>query len=447
MQVPQERILLVDDEPTIRFAVEQFLMHEGFSVEVAGDTTAAEAAFRLHPADLVICDYVLPDGNALDLLPRLREVDSQVPVAILTGHGTIDLAVRAIKEGADQFLTKPVELPALLVMVRKLLENRRLRQRQLAGMLRQPRAAADPFTGTSSAIRDLAEQARRILGSDLPVLILGETGSGKGVLARWLHDHGPRSEHAFIDVNCAGLSRELLESELFGHDKGAFTSAVAAKPGLLEVAHHGTAFLDEIGDMDLQVQARLLKVVEEKRFRRVGSVSDRHVDVRLISATHQNLASQVAEQRFRSDLYFRISTLPLRVPALRERPEDIPLLAHRILDDFCADTGRRVELTSDAESALRAYFWPGNIRELRNVIERAVLLNSGSHLTARDLRFEAMASSEGGSEPPLTLAEVERRHIERVLANEQGNVARAAKHLGIPKSSLYEKLKRGEIRR
>jgi len=390
---------------------------------------------------------MMPDGTALDLLPRLREIDSGIPLLVLTAHGSIDLAVRAIKEGAEQFLTKPLELPTLLVILQRLLQKQRNHHKQLASKNRQVRQAIDPFIGTSSAIRALRDQAKKILSTESPVLILGETGTGKGVLARWLHDNSPRAEEAFVDLNCAGLSRELLETELFGHEKGAFTSATASKQGLFEVAHRGTIFLDEVGDVDLQIQPKLLKVLEDKRFRRVGDVRDRQVDVRLIAATHQDMGQLVRERRFRDDLYFRISTIPLSFPALRERVEDIPTMAQYLLDKVSADLGRgELRLDENSIQALKAYSWPGNIRELRNVIERAVLLSDQKTITINDLHFDG--HTQVGSpflDSRLTLLELEKQHIERVLMEERGRVEKAAKRLGIPRSSLYQKIKKHQI--
>ncbi|MBA2524947.1 MAG: sigma-54-dependent Fis family transcriptional regulator, partial [Pyrinomonadaceae bacterium] len=330
------------------------------------------------------------------------------------------------------------------VILKRLLENQRNRHKQLASRSHQVRHAIDPFIGVSSAIRALAEQARKVLATESPVLILGETGTGKGVLARWLHDNSPRAEEAFVDLNCAGLSRELLETELFGHEKGAFTSATASKQGLFEVAHRGTIFLDEIGDVDLQIQPKLLKVLEDKRFRRVGDVRDRQVDVRLIAATHQDIGQLVRDKTFRDDLYFRVSTIPLAFPSLRERIEDIPIMAHYLLDKLATDLGRgEIQLEPDSIKALQAYSWPGNVRELRNVIERAVLLSERKNIRLQDLHFDGHTSRRASYlDSTLTLNELEKQHIERVLHEEQGRVEKAASRLGIPRSSLYQKIKK-----
>jgi DNA-binding NtrC family response regulator len=423
---------------------------------------AAIESFQAARPDAAVLDYALPDGTALDLLPRLRALDPTVPLVVLTGHGSIDLAVQAVKEGAEHFFTKPVELATLAVVIERLLDQQRQRQRALAGKSREARRAVDPFLGTSPAVRHLAEETSRVQASDSPLLIQGETGTGKGVLAAWLHRHGPRSEEAFVDLNCATLSKELLESELFGHEKGAFTGAVAAKPGLLEVAHRGTLFLDELGDMDPAVQPKLLKVLEEKRYRRLGEVRDRQVDVRLIAATHQNLADLVGARMFRQDLFYRVAAIPLVVPPLRERAEDIPLLSRDLLDRITADLGRsRLDITPAALAALGAYAWPGNIRELRNVLERAALLCRDRTIDVGDLRFFTMgapapvappapvdaplgaaaATTAGPNDTAMTLEEVERRHIVAVLAEEDGRVEAAARRLGVPRSSLYKRLR------
>jgi len=443
--VGRDRVLIVDDEPAVRFAVADFLRGQGYEVAEAATLAAAQEAFTLAPPDAAVVDHRLPDGDALELLAWLRDAQAAVPVIILTGHASIDLAVRSIKEGAEQFLTKPVELPALAVVIGRTLAHQRTRRREAAGRARNGRRALDPFLGASAAIRGLAELARRVAASDSTVLIQGETGSGKGVLAAWLHAAGPRAEEPFVDLNCSGLGRELVESELFGHTRGAFTGASAHKVGLFEVAHRGTAFLDEIGDLDPAVQPNLLKVLEEGRFRRVGDVRDRQVDVRLISATHQDLAHLVAARRFRSDLYYRISAIPLAVPPLRDRRDDLPPLAAAILERLSGGPRHSPpRLTDDALTALAEHPWPGNLRELRNVLERAVLLGDRREIDRADLRFDLPAAGAAGT--ARTLRELERDAIERALAAENGRVARAAARLGVPRSSLYQKLKQHGIR-
>ncbi len=444
------KILMVDDEERIRFAVRDFLELQDYDVVEADTCASAEAAARDARPDAAVLDYGLPDGNALDLLPRLKALDPDLPVVILTGQGTIDLAVRAIKEGADHFLIKPVELPALLILLQRLVERGRTHRRELANQAsRDRRRELDPFQGTGPTMQRLGEQAAKMADSDSPVLILGETGSGKGVIARWLHRRSPRAGEAMVDLNCAGLGRELLESELFGYAKGAFTGAAANKLGLLEVAHRGTVFLDEIGDVDPLVQPKLLTVLEDKRFRRLGDVQDRTVDLRLIAATSHDLSRLSQEQKFRSDLYFRISTLVLRVPPLRERSDDIPRLAAEMLGRMGRDRGRKaVSLSPQALSALQSYTWPGNVRELRNVLERAVLLSDTDILQPADLHFDAPHALVAGAtraaaafDGNLTLLEVERRHIESVLREVGGKVADAATRLGVPRSTLYQKIK------
>jgi len=443
-----DRVLLVEDQEALRLAVREYLVARGFEVLEAATCEQARRVFAdAHPtaADL---DYHLPDGTALDLLPEFKRSDPFAPLIILTAFGSIDLAVGAIKAGADQFLTKPVELAALTVVIQRAIEARRDRQKQLAGRPRQEREAVDPFLGSSALIRKLEEQARRLLEVDTPVLIQGETGAGKTLLARWIHANSRRSDEAFVDLNCAGLSRELLETELFGHEKGAFTGAVANKTGLFEVAHRGTVFLDEIGDVDPQIQPKLLKVLEDKQFRRLGDVRDRKVDVRLLAATHQELSTLVREKKFRSDLYFRISTVPLSVPPLRERPEDIPILAEKLLQTANAELGKSgFTLKPDAMDAMCRYAWPGNIRELKNVIERAVLLSGSRELSRRDLLFEPQVEGWDGwtSDGSLTLEQLERKYIEWTLQQCGGKVVEAAKRLDIPKSTLYQKLKQYKI--
>lgn len=442
-------ILIVEDDAAIRFALRDFLEAGGFTVLEGESVRTAIQTISATPPSVVLSDYKLPDGTAIDLLQHVRALQPSLPFVILTGHGTVELAVQAIQAGADDFMTKPVALPALELVIRRVLDRQRDARKKLVRDARQQRAIIDPFMGQSVAIQKLREHAHRVAESDRPVLVLGETGSGKGVLTRWIHTNGARADEPFVDLNCASLPRELLESELFGYERGAFTGAVANKVGLLELAHRGTFFLDEIGDLELALQPKLLKVLEDRTFRRVGAVADRQIDVRLIAATHQDLAGLVSEQRFRADLYFRISTIPLAVPPLRERVEDIPVIASRLLELLMRELGRvDLELSPDLMAALVAHHWPGNIRELRNVLERAVLLSPGGRLTRSDLVFDRAALPGQVSAPrpstpddDLTLHELQQRHIIRMLERCGGRVEEAAQRLGVPRSTLYQKLK------
>lgn len=419
-----------------------FLESRGYGVVDADSCQRARELFQASPPDVAVIDYRLHDGSAIDLLRDFRQIDADVPMIVLTAYGSIDLAVQAVKEGAEQFLTKPIEMPALHVILKRLLATRRLQRQQQVVATRDRRERVNPLSGGSPAIRDLAEQASKVMHTDSPILILGETGTGKSLLAKWLHHHGMRADEAFVDLNCAGLSPDFLETELFGHEKGAFTGATASKQGMLEIADGGTVFLDEIGDVDPRVQPKLLKVLEEKRFRRLGAVREREVDIRLIAATHHDLASKVKEGTFRSDLYFRISSIPLTMPALRDRKEDIVPLARTLLARSLADPSRTPQLTDDAALALREYAWPGNIRELRNVLERAALLCNDNTITRRDLRFESTSAQDAhAGDLNLTLQQIKRQHIKRVLHDVGGKVEQASLRLGVPRSTLYQKIK------
>jgi DNA-binding NtrC family response regulator len=377
------RILLVDDQPRLRQSVREFLELKGFDVDEAATCAEAEEAFHATRPDVVLLDYNLPDGDALDLLPKLRALDANVPLLILTGQGRIDLGA-AIRAGAEECLTKPVELPTLLLVIKRLLEIGRIRRKDLAATHLSRRIELNPFVGTSSAIRRLEEAARAIAGSDAAVLIEGPIGSEKSVLAKWLHENSARAGETFVDLNCAGLSREFLERELSGFEPGAFTEAVTTKPGLFELAHRGTIFLDEFDDLDPAVQAKILEVQLEKRARRLSAVRDRQVDIRLIAATH------------RKDLDRRLSMTVLEVPPLCDRAEDIVITAREILPTLSNSArGRELRLTENAEAALRAYSWPGDVRELRNVLERAVLLTRGNTIDENDLGLRVTARPAG----------------------------------------------------
>ncbi|HEY6766009.1 MAG TPA: sigma-54 dependent transcriptional regulator [Candidatus Sulfotelmatobacter sp.] len=440
--MPKKRIVVGEDDQAIRCALAEFLETLDYEVIPATNCAGIREAFRSSSPDAAILDYALPDGTALDLLPHLKQSFPSVPLIVLTGNGSVPLAVQAIKEGAEQFLTKPVELSAIAVVLERALKNQRNLQKQLAGKAREKRESVNPFLGVSAAIREVSEQVEKLSLSSCPVLIAGETGSGKGVLAKWIHDQSTRSDEPFVDLNCAGFGKELLETELFGHEAGAFTGAMQRKIGLMEVAQRGTVFLDEIGDMDLQIQPKLLKILEEKRFRRLGDVRERQLDVRLIAASHEDLADLVRQKKFRSDLYFRVSTVIIRVPALRERLEDIPILGQHFFERVATDLGRlHLTLARQTIDVMTSYSWPGNIRELKNVIERAILLASGDTIRPKDLHLEFSGEVKADGESQLTFRECQRLHIQKTLEAEKGNVARAASRLGLTRSTLYNKMK------
>ena len=447
-------VLVVEDDEAVRFGICAALRKLGFVVFEADSCASAVKAFASRPG-AVVTDLRLPDGDALDLLPRLRTIDPSVPIFIVTGHGTIDVAVQAVKAGAEDFLTKPIDLQALSSLVSKAFERRRA--------MRSGKRAKVGEAGLqlrSATMQRIDEQVEKLRAADCAVLLLGETGTGKSLLARRIHAVGARNTGPFVDINCAGLSKDFVETELFGHERGAFTGAHATKQGLLDAANGGTLFLDEIGDVDVQVQPKLLKVLEEKRFRRMGDVRERSVDVRLVAATHHDLLGAVSLGRFRADLFYRISTVTITVPPLRDRREDLMPFAGYMLTQLGAGD---VELAQDAKEALIEHDWPGNLRELKNVLERSLLQRSGPVVHAKDLRFDtpsrsrmhaalpyspAPPSQPGPPSGPVssgpssrTLSEVEKEHIVAALTAEHGRVEPAARRLGIPRSTLYQRIK------
>ncbi|MFT3926424.1 MAG: sigma-54 dependent transcriptional regulator [Myxococcales bacterium] len=439
-------LLVVEDDYVLRETMGQLLTMEGYEVRLASSISEALNVMGEAPPDVALVDHGLPDGTALDLLRALRQRGDSTPVLVITGTASYELAVEAMKAGAENFLTKPVQTDAMLALLRRVLEQRRAQRKLTASERSRAKASVDPFIGASRAIREVSELARAVLHSQAPVLITGETGTGKSVLARWLHENGRRAQAAYVDLNCAGLSKELAESELFGHRRGTFTGATTDKGGLLELAHEGTLFLDEVGDLDLTVQPKLLKVLEEKRYRRLGDVHVRDADVRLIAATHRDLPRMTAAGTFREDLLFRINTIIFELPPLRSRPEDIVPIARSLLANIGAEQGKPgIELSDAASQALTRYRWPGNVRELRNVLERALIFCRGDRLEVEALRFSPAFSPT--SDPPQatggdSLEDAERRCVVLALQESDGKVEAAARRLGIARSSLYAKLKR-----
>lgn len=434
-----KRILVVEQESGGRDGVRDFLRAKGLEVNEVNSWASAEEAVRSTAPDAAILDYRLPEGDALALLPRLKAVDPELPVLILTPQGAVELAAKTIEGGADQFLPQPVQLDALQVLLQRLLENKRVRQQRAARQTNGP--SRNPFVGTSQAVSQLEKDAQAAAEAQHPVLIVGEKGSGKGVLAEWLHRSGPRAEEAFAYLNCAGLSTDQLAGELFGHEPGAVEGASSAKPGLFEVGHHGTVFLEGIGEMDADIQEKLLRVIEEQKVRRLGDSHDRYVNIHLISATHDDLHALSRQKRFREDLYYRVGVIVLRIPPLRERQEDIGPMARSLVAGLTHELGRpNGDFDADALPVLSAYPWPGNVRELRNALERAILRADGSPIGRAHLALEP-SQSGAADDPLMTLAEMERVHIERALEVENGHVERAAKRLGVPRSTLYQRLR------
>ena len=434
------RVLLVSNESAMRAGLRAFLERRGLQEIREAETVrgAVDLASRFTP-EIVIFDGALC-GEVGDSQTRLRRAAPAASWILLSTTQEEHAAIGATRDPSTHVLTKPIELDTLHRVMESLLHCAPPPERIPVTTERGSRSI-DPFLGRSAAIAELASMAKRALQTSCPILILGETGTGKGVLASWLHSNGPRAQKPFVDLNCAGLSREFLESELFGFERGAYTGAVSAKPGMFEVAHGGTVFLDEIGDVDPLVQPKLLKVLEEKRFHRMGEVKDRCVDIRLIAATHRHMLELVREGRFRSDLYFRVSTIPLRVPSLRERTEDILVLAAHFLKVLAKGAPCAPRLSEAAERKLCAYSWPGNIRELKNILERAMILSRNEVIEVDDLRFDAVADVSTGTDSNMTLAQLERYYIEKILNEENGKVISAAQRLGIPRSSLYQKIK------
>jgi DNA-binding NtrC family response regulator len=442
-RIHRERVLIVEGEKETCGVLRNYLVDKGYEVSTAGTCAATEQLWRTRRPDIAILDYSLSDGNALGLIPRLKAIDACIPIIILTGYGSIDLAVEAVKLGAEIFLPKPVELSTLHVLIQRSLENHRNQRQQFAERARSRRGIIDPFLGKSESIRRLADQAYKLTVTDAPVLIQGEAGSGRGNIARWLHRNGPRADEPFVEINCGDFPGELLGNELFANEGDTLARAALRKAGLLEVAHKGTVFLDEIENVDAQTQSKILNVVEAKQLRRLEEIRDRRVDVRLIAATQQIMTSALPRRQARLEGSDRSCWIPLSVPPLRERVEDIPMLSTYILGELTAELCiGDLELGGAAERALQSYPWPGNIRELRNVLERVALVTGKDGSADLEFRFDAQIEQYLSSVGQFkTLDEMERNYIQQVLRKEKGRVQSAAKKLGIPRSSLYHKLK------
>lgn len=430
-------VLLIEDNAATRFGFVRYFSKDGYEIFEAANLTEAAAALASRHFDIMLLDINLPDGNGIDFIETARMSDPCIPIIVITGEGDIPLAVEAMQRGADNFLTKPVDNAALAVFMRKTLEIGFLKQQQSSRKRLEKKD--DFFVGETRSMQDVNELAQTAAGSDIPVLITGETGTGKGMLARWIHQHGSRSTNECVELNCSSLRGEMLAREIFGNAKGAFTSADQDRKGLLDVADRGTLFLDEIGDMSIEVQAQFLKVLEDKSYRRLGDVKLLRSNFRLICATNHGLESLVESGQFRRDLMYRINMMTIHIPPLRERINDLPALVAHLMRSLGSAT---YELTEDVMKILRDYHWPGNIRELKNVLERALLLTPRG-ATLRLAHFSNLVSNN--RRPPLnnglTVQEVEEKHIKEILLLTGGDIEKAAKNLNISRATLYRRLK------
>jgi DNA-binding NtrC family response regulator len=476
-------VLVVDDERTLAKAIKAFLAENGYEAEVAHDAESAFAMLGTTRPEVVFTDVRLPGMNGIELLKKIREFDPAISVVVMTAHGSIEGAVEAVKLGAFDYVKKPIDLEELKLLADRAKENSRLRQ-ELSYYRRRESTRDMPFSdvvGQSPVMKALLDQARQIAALDEtpPVLITGETGTGKGLVARTIHTSGDRSSKPFIDVNCTALPASLMEAELFGHERGAFTDAKESKVGLFEAAEGGFIFLDEIGDLELALQGKLLRAIEDRVVRRVGGVKDRKIDVRILSATNRDLEREVEKDHFRRDLFFRLAVILLRLPPLRERGDDVLILSEHYLRKFSTKYGKDVRrIGAEARQLMLSYPWPGNVRELSHVIERAVLWSKGQELGVDHLsltrpveeaadrrtggqaaaspsragdsgsriseRVESDASERLTARPPdrPTLDQLERTALEQALKESGGNQTKAAQQLGISRDTLRYRMKK-----
>jgi DNA-binding NtrC family response regulator len=449
MSEVQKRILVIDDDAQILSGLEALLGDE-WEVRTAATGKLALTTFAEFSPDVVLLDVQLPDFSGIDLLYQFKMYSETAAVIMMSGVGNIERVIESMKLGAETFLQKPFDFDTLTLTLEQASRMAAM-QRELIALHRADSKDVERLPGISPAIVQLNDILGQIARAPSPVLIEGESGTGKGIMAKLIHNRSARARAPFVDLNCAGLSKDLLESELFGHERGAFTNATNTKPGLFEIAGDGSLFLDEIGDMELTVQARLLKAVEEKQFRRVGGIRDLRADFRLIAATNRDLSAEVSAQRFRGDLYYRLNVVRLRMPPLRERMEDLPILVQEILRPLAKEMTRsKPKISASAMKKLESYSWPGNVRELRNVLERALLTLQGDEIRSEDLVIEnaggSAVASKGGALPSgewdiRPLDQVVTEYVAAAVEAAGGNVRKAARQLQISPSTLYARLK------
>ena len=436
-------VLIIDDEPTIRMLLSRILELEGYEVMKAKDRATALYTLKKHEVQVVLCDVFLPDGNGVDMVQELQQLAPASKIILLTAHGNIPDGVQAIKNGAFDYIVKGDDNRKIIPIVNRAMDAiaTELKQQGKKKIVRANTFSFDNIVGKSSALSDVISQARKVAATDVSVLINGETGTGKEVFARAIHSESQRRSEAFLALNCSAFSRELLESELFGYKAGAFTGAVKDKRGLLEEANHGTIFLDEIGEMALELQSKLLRVLETGEFVKVGDTKTTHVDVRILSATNRNLKEEIASGRFREDLYFRLSVFRIMLPPLRQRKEDILLLARQFIERYAKQIGRPAPvLSSEAKSLFLSYPWPGNVREMMNAVEHALIVCDGE-ITRHDLPIDMLSGDTStADDDAFDLKSVERNHIIKVLHHTHGNKTETARLLKIGLTTLYRKI-------
>jgi DNA-binding NtrC family response regulator len=442
----KKRILIVEDEEKLRRVLELQLASAGFDVDQAA--TAEDGLRVVDRADLVLTDLKLPRMGGLELLAAIRRQNAHVPVVMMTAFGSVETAVESMKAGATDFLLKPFSLDHLMQVVSKALEVRALRDenRQLKAELGR-RYEFDNIIGRSEPMQEIFATIERVAPTRATVLLAGESGVGKDLIARAIHFHSPRRDRPLVKINCTAIPENLMESELFGYEKGAFTGAQTSKPGKFEQADTGTVFLDEIGDVPAAIQVKLLRVLQEREFERLGSNATRHIDVRVIAATNQDLRAALEQGTFREDLYYRLNVVPLNIPPLRARRADIPFLANHFIHKLAPDAGCQVESITDAAmEKLLGYHWPGNVRELENVIERSLVMATGKQLDAADIKLEAAPrprAQDGGAHllpEGLTLDQYEQELIREALKRADGNKSQAARMLGLTRNALRYRL-------
>jgi len=441
-------ILVVDDEESICQSLRGILSDEGYEVRTAGSGEDALKAIEEDVPDLVLLDIWLPGMDGLEALKIIKAETPQVPVIMMSGHGTIETAVKATKLGAFDFIEKPISLEKVVLLVNHALALVRLEEENR--ILKQKVTSAYELIGRSRTILELKEMIRIVAPTNAWILIMGENGTGKELVARSIHYQSKRARRPFIEVNCAAIPEELIESELFGHEKGSFTGAAAKKRGKFELAHEGTLFLDEVADMSLKAQAKILRILQEKKFERVGGNKFIDTDVRVLAATNKDLEKEMEAERFRQDLYYRLNVIPLTIAPLRDRKEDIPILAAQFVNDFCAKEGVEPKaISDDAIDVFMEHNWPGNVRELKNIMERLVIMTQGAAITADDI--PPLSKEEQPGEAMDTIftynsfrkakMEFEKKYIMKKLRENEGNISKTADSIGLERSNLHRKIK------